>query len=440
MYRILLTDKQGCGYSLQHPSRFLSRKSLERRRRQGLPLDSTDLPVSRRYVQQLLRKGVSLVGTSRWNNSVLLQCADSSQVARLVQLPCVRSVQKVWQAPDSVNAYRRHRRLQSDFMAVDTATESRYGASFRQIDVMKGKALHDMGYTGRGITIAVLDGGFENADCIPSLSKARVEGFRDFVHPPSRSIFGETDHGTKVFSVMAANSPDLYIGTAPSATYWLIRCEDQQSEQPVEEDYWAMAAEFADSVGVDLINSSLGYTQFDAHLGDHHYAEMDGRTAFISRTASLLARKGIILVNSAGNNGMGPWKKLSFPADAEDILTVGAVTSTLDNAPFSSVGPTQDGRVKPDLMAIGSPTHLLSGRGTLIEDMGTSFATPIICGLMACLWQALPSFTAVELMDLIRQTGSNCQHPDNIFGYGLPDFKKAYRIGRERESGTKGTR
>ena len=219
-----------------------------------------------------------------------------------------------------------------------------------------------------------------------------------------------------------------------------MRCEDQQSEQPVEEDYWAMAAEFADSVGADLINSSLGYTEFDRHLGDHQYHQMDGHSTFISHTASMLARKGIILVNSAGNNGMGPWKKLSFPADAEDILTVGAVTSTLDNAPFSSVGPTQDGRVKPDLMAIGSPTHLLSGRGTLIEDMGTSFATPIICGLMACLWQALPSFTAVELMDLIRQTGSNCQHPDNIFGYGLPDFKKAYRIGRERESGTKGTR
>ena len=168
--------------------------------------------------------------------------------------------------------------------------------------------------------------------------------------------------------------------------------------------------------------------------------DKQGTAYSLKHPARFLSRKGIILVNSAGNNGMGPWKKLSFPADAEDILTVGAVTSTLDNAPFSSVGPTQDGRVKPDLMAIGSPTHLLSGRGTLIEDMGTSFATPIICGLMACLWQALPSFTAVELMDLIRQSGSNCQHPDNIFGYGLPDFKKAYRIGRERESGTKGTR
>lgn len=440
IYRLLLTDKQGTAYSLKHPARFLSRKSIERRRRQGLQVDSTDLPVSRQYLRQICRKGVTLVGTSKWNNSVLIQCGDSTLLTTISRLPFVKDCCQVWQAPDSVEQYRRHTRLQNRFMAWDSVPSSRYAAAERQMEVLAGKELHDMGYVGQGMTIAVLDGGFENADCIPAFAKTRLAGSHDFVYPPSRNIFSETDHGTKVYSVMASNAPHVFVGTAPGATYWLLRCEDQQSEQPVEEDYWAMAAEFADSVGADLINSSLGYTEFDRHLGDHQYHQMDGHSTFISHTASMLARKGIILVNSAGNNGMGPWKKLSFPADAEDILTVGAVTSTLDNAPFSSVGPTQDGRVKPDLMAIGSPTHLLSGRGTLIEDMGTSFATPIICGLMACLWQALPSFTAVELMDLIRQTGSNRQHPDNIFGYGLPDFKKAYRIGRERESGTKGTR
>ena len=222
--------------------------------------------------------------------------------------------------------------------------------------------------------------------------------------------------------------PFVLIGTAPEARYWLLRCEDQQTEQPVEEDYWAMAAEFADSVGVDIINSSLGYNEYDMP-GYYHQRDLDGQTSLISKTASLLARKGMILVNSSGNSGMGPWKKISFPADAIDILTVGAVNIDKKNAPFSGVGPTQDGRVKPDVMALGSPASLISGRGTIIRDMGTSFSTPVVCGLMACLWQALRNKTAEEMIELIRQTSSNYFHPDNIYGYGVPNFWRAYQIG-----------
>lgn len=192
-----------------------------------------------------------------------------------------------------------------------------------------------------------------------------------------------------------------------------------------------MAAEFADSVGADIINSSLGYTQFDRHLGDHRYRDMDGHTAFISQSASMLADKGMILITSAGNSGMGPWKKIVFPADAENIITVGAVTPKGMNAPFCGVGPTQDGRTKPDVMAQGSPAAVISGRGTINRDMGTSFSTPVVCGLTACLWQALPGKTAKEIMDLVRRSADNTDHPDNIFGYGIPDFGRAYDMGRD---------
>ena len=280
------------------------------------------------------------------------------------------------------------------------------------------------------MTIAVLDGGFQNVNVIPAFMRGNIIGTKDFVYPNSPFFYQETDHGTKVLSAMAANIPNVLIGTAPEARYWLLRCEDQQTEQPVEEDYWAMAAEFADSAGVDIINSSLGYNDYDDAPDYYHQRDLDGKTALISRTASMLAKKGIILVNSAGNSGMGPWKKISFPADANDILTVGAVNMEKKNAPFSGVGPTQDGRVKPDVMALGSPASLISGRGSIIRDMGTSFSTPLVAGLVACLWQALPEKTALEIIELVRQTGSNAKDPDNIFGYGIPNFWRAYMIGK----------
>ena len=258
-------------------------------------------------------------------------------------------------------------------------------------------------------------------------------GFKDFVYPNSTHFYQETDHGTKVLSAMAANEPEVLVGTAPEARYWLLRCEDQQTEQPVEEDYWTMAAEFADSVGADIISSSLGYNEYDNNANYYHQHDLDGQTAFISHSASMLASKGIILVNSAGNSGMGPWKKISFPADANDIITVGALNPDKKNAPFSGVGPTQDGRVKPDVMALGSPANLISGRGSIVRDMGTSFSTPIVAGLVACLWQALPQKSATEIINLIRQTSSNNQKPDNIYGYGTPNFWRAYMVGKASE-------
>ena len=380
IWRYTLKDKQGSPYSLEHPGRWLTHKSIERRRKQGLPIDSTDLPVSQKYlrtfqrtsdevVRKRRRNAVewAIIGTSRWNNTILVRSNDTILLQRLDSLECVRKSEMVWISPDSINRFIKTN-AHDGFNPWDSVKTSSYGNGKEQIEMLAGHRLHNIGLLGKGMTIAVLDGGFQNCDVIPAITRANIVGARDFVYPNSLHFYQETDHGTKVLSAMASRESEVLVGTAPEARYWLLRCEDQQTEQPVEEDYWAMAAEFADSVGVDIISSSLGYNDFDNHPSYYHQRDLDGETAFISRSASMLARKGIILVNSAGNSGMGPWKKIVFPADANDILTVGAVNTNLMNAPFSGVGPTQDGRVKPDVMALGSPTSLISGRGTIVRD------------------------------------------------------------------------
>ena len=430
IYRIYLTDKHGTPYTLERPSRYLSRRSVERRRRQQLPLDSTDLPVNPAYIQQLQRLGAHIVGKSRWQNTLLVSLDDSTLMQWYRRLPFVKSCKLVWQAPDSITPTAQRSKCQEEFDSYHYTEGKPYGQSYGQISALHGHELHGMGMHGEGMMIAVLDGGFKNADRIPAIEHADIRGCRDFVYPPSPSIFAETDHGTKVLSAMAVNIPNYYIGTAPQASYWLLRSEDQQTEQEVEEDYWTMAAEFADSIGCDLINSSLGYNEYDHRSMTHALWHLDGKTAFVSRTASMLARKGIILVNSAGNSGMGPWKKIGVPADADHILTVGAITAEEPRhiAPFSSVGPSQDGRIKPDVVAVGAPAFLVNGRGALSQDMGTSFSTPIVCGLVACLWQALPTLKAEEVIELVRLSSNNVAHPDNIYGYGTPDFWKAYTL------------
>ena len=452
IYRLTLRDKAGSPYSLDHPGRWLSHKSVERRRHQGLQLDSTDLPVSPRYLHELrAERQAHIVGQSRWNNTVLVCSADTALLSRPSALPFVAKGELVWVSPDSLDRSRERWMLHDRFNPWDSLNYERYGHGQEQIEMVQGQRLHDVGYSGRGMTIAVLDGGFRNADRISSLQPGRIVGYHDFLpavatgtKPDRRdrdddgptsmaALFQGNEHGTKVLSVMAANAPQVLVGTAPDAHYWLLRCEDQMTEQPVEEDYWAMAAEFADSVGVDVINSSLGYNDYDAPHADYRLSQLDGSSSLISRTASMLARKGIILVNSSGNTGMGPWKKLCVPADAHDVLTVGAVNAEGQNAPFSAVGPTQDGRVKPDVVALGSATAVVSGRGSIVRDMGTSFSAPVVAGLVACLWQALPQMTATDIIGLVRQTADNADTPDNIYGYGLPDFWRAYMVGRQQQ-------
>jgi len=442
IFRYYLADKQGTAYSLERPTRWLSRQSVERRRSQGLPLDSTDLPVSSAYLKQMRLKNTQIVGTSRWRNTVLVCSKDTQKLNELALLPFVTKVKCVWTSPDSIEKPWRMN-IHDAFNTWDSVRNDPYGAGRPQIEMMRGDRLHAAGLKGKGKTIAILDGGFHNADRLPWTQNIDIAGIRDVIYDPysnngralsSPIIFSDTDHGTKVLSAMGADVPQILAGTAPEASYWLIRCEDTQSEQPIEEDYWTIAAELADSAGADIINSSLGYTEFDAGCESYKLNDLDGKTAFISQTASLLARKGIVLCNSAGNSGMGPWKKIGFPADAFDILTVGAVNEKEKIAAFSSIGPAQDNRMKPDIVALGAPAVLLSGRGTLVRDMGTSFSTPIICGLVACLWQAFPEKTALDIIEMVRQCSDNYETPNNIYGYGVPNFWRAYMIAKALEN------
>lgn len=430
MYRLYLKDKDldHTPFSVNRPSKFLSQRSIDRRKRQGIPVDLTDLPVAPAYEKQVTEAGIEIVGKSKWNNTLLIRIHKDKELRKLEGLEFITKRKKVFQAPDSVSQSMRSnvRNGLNEWSQGDGF----YGAADAQLKSLNGKKLHESGYCGKGMMIAVFDGGFMNVDKIPALHKIKLAGVKDFVVPESKNVFGEMEHGTMVLSTMAANAPDFYVGVAPEAQYLLIRCEDERTESLAEEDYWASAAEYADSCGVDVINSSLGYHGFDDSSMDHHYYEQDGNTALISRTASMCADKGIVCVNSAGNDGMGSWKKINFPADAKDILTVGSINEHGMNAAFSAVGPTADGRIKPDVMAFGSPTCVITGRGSIINDNGTSFSSPLVAGMVACLWQALPGKTAKQIIKLVKLAGDNQQHPDNVFGYGVPDFWKAYQTGK----------
>lgn len=430
MYRLYLKDKDldHTPFSVNRPSEFLSQRSIDRRKRQGIPVDLTDLPVAPAYEKRVAEAGIEIVGKSKWNNTLLIRIHKDKELRKLEGLEFITKRKKVFQTPDSVSQSMRSnvRNGLNEWSQGDGF----YGAADAQLKSLNGKRLHESGYCGKGMMIAVFDGGFMNADKIPALHKIKLAGVKDFVVPESKNVFGEMEHGTMVLSTMAANAPDFYVGVAPEAQYLLIRCEDERTESLAEEDYWASAAEYADSCGVDVINSSLGYHGFDDSSMDHHYYEQDGNTALISRTASMCADKGIVCVNSAGNDGMGSWKKINFPADAKDILTVGSINEHGMNAAFSAVGPTADGRIKPDVMAFGSPTCVITGRGSIINDNGTSFSSPLVAGMVACLWQALPGKTAKQIIKLVKLAGDNQQHPDNVFGYGVPDFWKAYQTGK----------
>lgn len=435
IYRYVLCDKAATTFSLDRPQRFLSRKSVERRERQGLTVDSTDLPVCRRYVKQFEVDGAQVLGTSRWHNTVVVRSTDSLLLEQLALLPIVSGHKCVFISPDSIDKPADVRALvNQEFNKWDSVKNDPLGMARPQIEMLHGDSLYEAGLRGHGMTIAILDGGFQNYDRIPALHKARIAGVRDFVATPMKSIstvnpIHQIDHGTKVFSALAAQAPEVTMGTATEATYWLLRCEDPNTEQPVEEDFWTMAAELADSAGVDIINSSLGYYKYDNALTTYRLQDLDGQTAFISQSAAMLVRKGIVLCNSAGNSGMGQWKKIGVPADAPDIITVGAINMERRIATFSSIGPSQDGRVKPEVVAQGAPAALITGRGTLVHDMGTSFSTPLVCGLVACLWQGLPHKTAQEIIELVLKSSDQYDAPTNIYGYGIPDFWKAYTEG-----------
>lgn len=423
-YRISLKDKAATEYSLKKPEKYLSAKAIERRRKQNLPIDSTDLPVCRKYIDEIRKQGVKIVVTGKWDNFVTVSCNDTTLIDRIAALPFVLSTEKVWISPGAGKPSMATER-DSVLNQPTIHPDSIYGRAITQIQMSNGDKLHEAGFKGQGMTIAVIDAGFHNVDKITAMQNIRILGTKDFVNQQA-DIFAESSHGMSVLSCIGMNRPDIMTGTAPEASFWLLRSEDEYSEHLVEQDYWSAAVEFADSVGVDVINTSLGYYSFDDKSKNYKYRDLDGRHALMSRQASHIADKGMILVCSAGNSGAGSWKKITPPGDADNVLTVGAIDKRTVLATFSSVGNTADHRVKPDVVAVGVGSDVIRTDGNQGRANGTSFSSPIMCGMVTCLWQACPTLTAKEVIELVRRSGDRAGFPDNIYGYGVPDMWKAY--------------
>lgn len=423
-YRISLKDKAATEYSLKKPEKYLSAKAIERRRKQNLPIDSTDLPVCRKYIDEIRKQGVKIVVTGKWDNFVTVSCNDTTLIDRIAALPFVLSTEKVWISPGAGKPSMATER-DSVLNQPTIHPDSIYGRAITQIQMSNGDKLHEAGFKGQGMTIAVIDAGFHNVDKITAMQNIRILGTKDFVNQQA-DIFAESSHGMSVLSCIGMNRPDIMTGTAPEASFWLLRSEDEYSEHLVEQDYWSAAVEFADSVGVDVINTSLGYYSFDDKSKNYKYRDLDGRHALMSRQASHIADKGMILVCSAGNSGAGSWKKITPPGDADNVLTVGAIDKRAVLATFSSVGNTADHRVKPDVVAVGVGSDVIRTDGNQGRANGTSFSSPIMCGMVTCLWQACPALTAKEVIELVRRSGDRAGFPDNIYGYGVPDMWKAY--------------
>ena len=423
-YRISLKDKAATEYSLKKPEKYLSAKAIERRRKQNLPIDSTDLPVCRKYIDEIRKQGVKIVVTGKWDNFVTVSCNDTTLIDRIAALPFVLSTEKVWISPGAGKPSMATER-DSVLNQPTIHPDSIYGRAITQIQMSNGDKLHEAGFKGQGMTIAVIDAGFHNVDKITAMQNIRILGTKDFVNQQA-DIFAESSHGMSVLSCIGMNRPDIMTGTAPEASFWLLRSEDEYSEHLVEQDYWSAAVEFADSVGVDVINTSLGYYSFDDKSKNYKYRDLDGRHALMSRQASHIADKGMILVCSAGNSGAGSWKKITPPGDADNVLTVGAIDKRAVLATFSSVGNTADHRVKPDVVAVGVGSDVIRTDGNQGRANGTSFSSPIMCCMVTCLWQACPTLTSKEVIELVRRSGDRAGFPDNIYGYGVPDMWKAY--------------
>ena len=425
-FYVQLGDKSNSPYSISHPEAYLSARALERRAYYFIDVDSTDLPVSPVYEQQIRDLGIHIHCRTKWLNGLTVLVADSSVMSQVRGLPFVKRVQFTGITNENTAAGSRRR--------ISKAVNFNYGAAATQINQLNGSILHDSGFRGENIHIAVLDAGFLNVDLNPAFDSLRMEnrllGTKDFVNPAS-NIYDEDPHGAYVLSSMTGNIPGKYIGTAPRASYLLLRTEADEGEYLCEPDFWVSGIEYADSAGVDLATTSLGYTQFDDSTMNYTYADMDGKTARASIAATMAFRKGIMLLNSAGNDGGYDWHYIGVPADADGVITVGSVTKTGTPSYFSSFGPSSDGRVKPELCAMGSSSSLVSyADSVVINGSGTSFACPILAGMTACYLQAAkakaPSHTLSLLRRYLTESGNLYNAPTDQMGYGIPDFAKAY--------------
>lgn len=432
-FLIEFTDKDTTNnpFSLSKPEEFLSERAIERRERFDIPFELSDLPLSPRYIDSIKPYLNTLQNRSKWNNSLVAEI-DSVLLDSIRNFQFVESL-KFLAPPLPASSKTNQKGIQSkdtsELKEETTVSDSTfYGYLWEPISMLNGHLLHKNSHRGKNMVIAVLDAGFMNVDKLPVFQYIRqndkILGTRDF-EENDRQVYDTHSHGTMVLSLMAGYIPEVYIGTAPEADYWLLRTEVGGSEYLIEEYNWIAAAEFADSAGADIINSSVGYTTFDDSTQNHTFRDMNGDKTPISKAASMAASKGMLVVSSAGNQGDESWQHVSAPADADSIISVGSVDPNGKYAFFSSTGPTYDGRIKPDLAAQGISNTVQNVDSSFTMTHGTSFSAPIISGLAACLWQKFPELSNMELKEKLNRSANQYENPDSLIGYGIPNFARA---------------
>lgn len=427
-----LANKDGTPYSIDHPEAFLSARSLERRAKSGSPVTFEDLPVSPGHLRILRENGFKIHGVSRWLNGVVI-IADTATALSAQQLPFVKNMTCVGRDIRITNPPNRPPKKRMPAPPPPSVRErlGPMGYGYINANPLSMPFLYDMHVRGKGIWIAVMDGGFTNTDTISLFDSLALQN-RLWTGPDiverDKGVYESAQHGTSVLSVMGANTPGYFVGTAPDATYFLLKTEDTGGEFPIEEINWIFGAEWADSLGVDIINASLGYTTFSNPVYNRPYSMLDGRSTIGARGASIAAQKGMIICNSAGNSGDEPWHFLGVPADAPGVVAVGAIDAqTGEHAPFSSYGPSADGRIKPDLSAPGMNVVTAGNLGyQLTVSAGTSIASPILAGSFAALWSAFPAYSSNDILDAVYASAHQKSAPDNKLGYGIPDFTLAW--------------
>jgi serine protease AprX len=436
-YWITFKDKKNTPYSLSRPEMFLSERAIARREKQHITLKERDLPLDPAYVKEIAKFGAVIKSRSKWFNAISIILNDENKIAEIKKLPFVKDIQRIETKTELKGSSKFDLEtytvpeIQKQSSEVQNAESFNYGGSYAQAHQIGADCMHDKGYMGQGMVIAQLDAGFFNVNILPAFDSLRANnqilGCRDF-ETGDTMVFEDHSHGMNVLSCMGGNLAGQIVGTAPKAKFWLLRTEVAATESLQEEINWAVAAEFADSVGADIINSSLGYSYFDNTADNHTYADMNGNTTIITKAADWAASTGIFVCSSAGNSGGSPWYKITAPADADSVLTVGAVDSVGVSPNFSSRGPTYDGRIKPNTVAQGVHAAIAADWGGVVYANGTSFSSPVTAGAVACLWQANPAKTNMELLNAIQQSASLSATPDSIKGYGIPDFCYANRI------------
>ncbi|MEO7139390.1 MAG: S8 family peptidase [Ferruginibacter sp.] len=441
-YIIKLKDKSFNGFSTVNPSQFLSARALQRRNRYNIAIDSTDLPVTQRYIDSIRLAGaVTILNTSKWLNQVAIRTSDAAALAKINSFPFVLATAPVGSitrpTETAVNKMLDAKinpadpqGLQGPAGATGTAGYYNYGKSNGQVKIHNGDFLHNHGFRGEGMQMAILDAGFFHYLTLPTFDSVRMQnrilGTWDFVANET-SVDEDNSHGMQCFSIIAANLPGTFVGTAPNTSFYLYRTEDVASEYPIEEQNYAAGLEQADSLGVDITSTSLGYNQFDNASLNYTYSDMNGNTTISARAADFAAKKGMLNVIAAGNEGNSAWHFLTTPSDADSVLSVGAVDTVKNIASFSGYGPSSDGQVKPAVASVGLSTWVASpanGQPTL--GNGTSFACPNMAGITTCLWQAFPEQNNMTIINTLELSATKASSPDNRVGYGIPDVKKAF--------------